>query len=262
MQLTWYGTASLLLREGDTAIAFDPFCGMPIRRLPGKDTVLPYTDKFREAGSVFVTHGHLDHIYHIPRLYHDCNTTIFCTRTPYRTLSRRGVSIDSLCEISPGWRKDIGPFHITAYQGRHCRNDLPLIMKKIFSFRTWRHLPRLLRLAGLHTCYPENGEILFYEILCQGKRIQIMGSMNLDDDTSYPTGADVLVLPLQGRNDQDEYALQFVERLKPKQVLLDHYDDAFCPLTDDIDTSGFVKNVQERFGISCRPLRKGETIYE
>lgn len=83
-----------------------------------------------------------------------------------------------------------------------------------------------------------------------------MGSMNLDSNTEYPTGADALVLPLQGRSDQDTYALALVERLKPKAVLLDHYDDAFPPLSSQVDTSGFVRNVQERYGIYCKPLRK------
>ena len=30
MQLTWYGTAALILKEDDTSIAFDPFCGLQL----------------------------------------------------------------------------------------------------------------------------------------------------------------------------------------------------------------------------------------
>lgn len=278
MQLTWYGNASLVLQEEDTVIAFDPFSGIPVTGFPDNARELPYTQEFRNAKNVFVTHGHFDHIYHIPRLYHDLEVTVYCTKTPYRTLCGKDVSTgnttgnstgntcnipcEKLCMIAPGWQGDIGPFHITAYQGRHCRFDMPLILRKLFSSRTWKHLAQFFRLFRLHAAYPENGEILFYEVACKGKRIQIMGSMNLDADTIYPTEADLLILPLQGRSDQNKYALQFVEKLKSKQVMLDHYDDAFAPLTDEIDTSGFVKNVRERFGIVCKPLQKGETIYE
>lgn len=266
MQLIWYGNASLILQDEDTAIAFDPFSGIPVSASHDNNMVLPYTQEFRNVKNVFVTHGHFDHIYHIPKLYHNSEVRIYCTKTPYQTLCERWEPAEDprekLCMIAPGLKETIGSFHITAYQGRHCKFDKRLILKKLFSVRTWKYLPQLLRLGRLNACYPENGEILFYEVACKGKRIQIMGSMNLDSDTKYPTGADILILPLQGRSDQNEYALQFVDRLKPKQVMLDHYDDAFCPLTDEIDTSGFVQNVRECFGISCRPLKKGEIIYE
>lgn len=101
---------------------------------------------------------------------------------------------------------------------------------------------------------------MFYEVQTANCRVQIMGSMNLDGKTEYPVGADLLVLPFQGRSDQDRYALQFIERLRPKAVVLDHYDDSFPPLTVQIDTGDFQKTVEERYGISCTPLTKHRTI--
>lgn len=262
MQLTWYGTANLVLEEGDTKIAFDPFFGLPLHDTVNRDSDPLYEKEFADVKSIFVTHGHLDHIYHIPKLCRDHDITVYCTKTPLATLKKNGVPKDRLRQIAPGWQESIGPFHITAYQGRHCIFDMPLIMGKIFSPRIWNHFSRLLSLGRLNARYPERREILFYEVACMGKRIQIMGSMNLDDNTVYPTGADILILPFQGRSDQDEYALFFVNRLKPKRILLDHYDDAFPPLSETVDTSAFVENVQEFFDIPCQPLKKGETIYE
>lgn len=261
MQLSWYGTAGLILQEEETVIAFDPFLGIPIDG-SCDNTALSRMDTFRTAGSIFVTHGHFDHIYHIPRLYHDLDVSIYCTKTPYRTLCKNGITPRQLCRITPGWQKEIGPFQVTAYQSRHCRFDAPLVIHKIFSKKIWRHFPHLLHLIKLILHHPERGEILLYEVSCKGKRIQIMGSMNLDAGTIYPTGADLLILPLQGRSDQDRYALALVDRLKPGRIMLDHYDDAFGPLTDEVETAGFIKNVQEAFGISCKPLKKGETVYE
>ena len=68
--------------------------------------------------------------------------------------------------------------------------------------------------------------------------------MNLDAKTEYPTDADLLILPLQGRSDQDTYALRIVEKLLPKWVLLDHYDDTFPPMTSPVDPGGFEENVK------------------
>ena len=114
----------------------------------------------------------------------------------------------------------------------------------------------------LYVKIPENGEILFYEVLCGGKRIQIMGSLNLADDVEYPTGADQLILPFQGRSDLAQYGLKIVQRLKPKEVLLDHYDDTFPPISADIDTTGFEQLLWAREGIVCRAMTKGVNSYE
>lgn len=252
MKLTWYGTASLVLQEGDTSIVFDPFCGM--HRKQAKP--MPYEQVFREVSQIFVTHGHFDHIYHIPRIYGDTSAMVYCTAAPKETLLKKGFSSGKIQEIGPGWSGQIGPFRITAYQGRHCVFDGPLLRKTILSWRFWRHPVHLFHVLKAHLSHKEKGEILFYEVVCGEARIQIMGSMNLDSDTEYPMGADVLVLPLQGRSDQDVYALALVERLKPKAILLDHYDDAFPPMSSQVDTSGFERNVQEQFGIPCEPLKK------
>lgn len=254
MELIWYGTASLILKEENAAVAFDPFCGMR-RKEP-----VPDEPDFRKVSHVFVTHGHFDHIYHIPQLCRDSSARIYCTAAPRETLLKMGVSSQKIREIKPGWSGRCGSFQITAYQGSHCVFDSPLLRRTILSLRFWRHPAHLFRVLKAHFSCREKGEILFYEVSCKGKRVQIMGSMGLDSDTEYPTGADVLVLPLQGRSDQDSYALRFVERLKPKAVLLDHYDDAFPPVSGEVDTSGFIRKVEGQFGIFCKPLREKDPV--
>jgi len=60
-------------------------------------------------------------------------------------------------------------------------------------------------LLKLDLQYKENHEIVFFEIRAEGKRIQIMGSADLADGVEYPTEADVLILPHQGRSDIDSH---------------------------------------------------------
>ena len=50
------------MREGDAAIAFDPFFGMPVGCFRNKNPVSLPKDDFSKVTDVFVTHGHVDHI--------------------------------------------------------------------------------------------------------------------------------------------------------------------------------------------------------
>ena len=251
MKLTWFGTAALLLVSGSTSIAFDPFLGIA----PGDKTGAPAGEApaLERAEDVFVTHGHFDHILQIPAL---CpQTRIHATKTPCRTLQE----LPNLVEIAPGQALDVGPFKIRVCQGRHCRFDAGIVCKTAFSPRVWRRPRHMLRLLRWNRRYPENGETLFYEVCAEGKRVQIMGSLGLDENTDYPTGADVLILPYQGRSDLAACALPIVKRLAPKSVLLDHYDDSFPPMTAQIDTREIETQLNRR-GIPCRALKRDETI--
>lgn len=260
MQLTWYGTASLVFKAEDTVIAFDPFSKLSPKGLSKKKEPIPYEDAFREAKHIFITHGHFDHIMYIPSLYRDLPAMVFGTVTPCRTLIHRGFPPEKCTQIAPGFSCTVGPVQVNTWQSRHCHFDAPLVLQKIFSRRSWRHAVHFLHILYTHLHFPERGEILFYELSCQGLRIQILGSMNLDPDIAYPTGADFLIMAFQGRSDQDLYALDLVERLKPKQLLLDHYDDAYPPMTDAVNLSNFIQNVTERFQIPCSGMIVGKTL--
>ena len=217
-------------------------------------------DLYRHAGRVYITHGHFDHIYHFKDLYVGTDMPVYGTAAPMASLERDGLSKDQLHLIEPGYKDSFGPWEIEAYQGRHCKFDLPIVLKTIFNKRTVTNLKRLKEIQKLRKLYPENGEMLFYELRCEGKRIQIMGSMGMDPDTEYPEGADLLIMALQGRSDQDDYAMRFVEKLKPEKILLYHIDDSFPPMSGDVDTLGFEINAKKAGVTSIRPEKGKEYV--
>lgn len=261
MEITWYSAAALVMREGEAAIAFDPFFGMPVGCLTDKNLIsLPKGD-FDKVTDVFVTHGHVDHIYYLPELCGASHFQIHCTPAPRKTLMRCGVSPERIVPAAAGGADSVPPFDVTAYQGRHCRFDLPIILRTVSRRSFFRHLAHAVRFLWEMLRFPEKGEILMYEVSCGGKRIQVLGSLGLDAHTDYPTDADVLILPFQGRSDLEKYALGIVRRLKPRAVLLDHHDDAFPPISDDVHTEAFIKILSEQEHIPCRALVKGRDIH-
>ena len=258
MQLSWYGTASVMLVSEGTRIVFDPFLGIPLHETLCRRRLRAI--KYRTADAVLVTHGHFDHILDIPKLYHNSDIEIYATKTPCKTLLKRGVDREKLRLIAPGSQVTIGNFTITAYQGRHCRFDFGVVCKTVFKKDTLLHFKRLTELLRLNRRYEENGETLFYEIKAEGKRVQLMGSMGLDPFTDYPTGADVLILPFQGTGDPAATVAPIILRLKPKAICLDHYDDTFPPMSSHIDTVGFTAKLLHG-GLPAAAMRFGK-VYE
>ena len=259
MRLTWLGTAALLIETDGGLLAVDPFPGLPLGGWKGRP--LPEAETFRRAGSVLATHGHFDHILCIPELYRDTATRVYASAAPCATLRRMGFDPARLTEIGPGWPGGVEGLRIRALQGRHCRFDARTVLRTVFRPRFFAHLGHMLRLEAAHRRCPERGETLFFELSDSDQtRLQVLGSLGLDPGVDYPTGADALVMAFQGRSDLEEKGLEIAARLRPKRVLLDHWDDAFPPMSSEVPTARFCALVRERLGFDCRALRRDETI--
>ena len=256
MKLRWYGTASVMIESNGFRLAADPFLGIPIEenRFRRQLRAIP----FRGADAVLVTHGHFDHILDLPRLYNDSFIEIYATATPCHTLMDKGIKLNRLHWIEPNQTLEIGDFSVKVYQGRHCRFDIGVVCKTLFKAETFRHPKRLIQLLKLNGEYPENGETVFYEITVEGKHIQLMGSMGLDPAVDYPTGADALILPFQGTGCPAKTVAPIIKRLQPKAIFLDHYDDAFPPMSDHVATAEFAAYMTAN-GVPTAAMLRGKT---
>ncbi len=243
MEITWYGTASIYIETSGTSLLFDPF----LKYLPegyDPDELRKQREKaFGTATNILITHGHLDHLSSIPTLYRNKPCTVFVTETPAVTLAKQGFPETKINKITPGDVLQFPDLSVRVYQGKHIRFDARLILQKVFRLSSWKQFSRLVHLLNLNMQYKENSEIIFYEIRTEGKRIQIMGSADLADDVEYPTEADVLILPHQGRSDIDSHNEAIIKKLKPKRVLLDHYDDAFPPVSELTPVDDFCRRM-------------------
>ena len=252
MYLIWHGTASIEIGHDGGRLLFDPF--VPLSGSPVPVTV----EEFDGFTDILVTHGHLDHIADIPQIVRrNPDTLVHCTETPYRTLAGKGVPEKNLSLLRYGDERELRGFRIGVYHGKHAVLPKASVRRLAYALRSpaRRNLPHILRENRVCT---ENDETVFYHIQADGKRVALMGSLNLRDDAEYPTGADLLVLPYNGWEDNLPPAVGIIERLQPKRVVLDHYDDTFPPLTMPLDLSPILDRFPET--VTALALNKKEDV--
>ena len=84
-------------------------------------------------------------------------------------------------------------------------------------------------------------EIFAYEIECENKKIMVFGSAGIDETKELPKNIDILIWPFQGKMNMTKYSIPIIEKIKPKIIILDHFDNAYPPITSNVNTKKFVK---------------------
>ena len=242
MRLKWYGTATILLEQDNARLLFDPFLSL-------NDRFKPPADELSAADNILVTHGHFDHITGIPSIVRQGGgrATVYCTAGPRETLISKGIETERIRAIAPGDVLRFGSLAVRVLKGKHIVFDKKLIIKTLISPRILTNRSNLMYIFKEHKLCAEAGETVVYDVSAADKRVLLLGSLNLDDNTEYPADADLLVLPLQGRSDIAEYAMPFIERLRPKKILLDHFDNTFPPISSAVDTEPFVSLMRQKY---------------
>ena len=244
MKITWYGTATIGLDDGKTKLLFDPFVRM------NKRIETTPVEGFAGFDAVLVTHGHLDHIYSIPALTQvDKTVPVYCTETPKATLQKRGVPEERIHLIAPGDTLQFGDFTVKVWPFRHIVFD-PIYILTVVP-KSALHLPRLFWLAYMNRKMPENGEIVAYEITHGGKTIFLTGSFRDTPAVTYPENVDLLILANGGSVFVPEKTAGFLQKYQPKAVLVDHFDNAFPPVTRTVS----VKRLQKRIAKNHPDMR-------
>lgn len=244
MKITWHGAASILIEAAGERILFDPFVQLRGAENPNS------LDDFIEERYICITHGHLDHLMEAAEFL-DRETpgeaTVYCGSVPADTLMEQGVDCSNVVLVEPGMQWKIGNVGLKVYKARHSVPEFFLKIKTLLHPRMIKYAVNTLFLASANRQFPEGNETFMYEIRAEGKRVQILGSMGLDELEEYETGAELLILPFQGVGRPEEEAEKIIERLKPKHVLLDHFDDAFPPVSRTVDTRRFKKLMDEKY---------------
>ena len=251
IRLTWYGTASVRITAGSTQLLIDPF--FP---LEGSKIRIP-ANAYSGCSKILITHGHFDHIGSIREIVRP-GTAVYCTRAPYRSLRRKGVREEHLHRIKPGDVLTFGDIRITVYRGSHIKLRPWYCLKAVFGRRARQNRKDIIRKLLKFASCREKKEALCYLAEAYGKRILILGSMALAPDTEYPAGADLALFPYQGSDQLFAIAKSIYQTIRPKAVLLTHFDDTFPPFSREVETAGFEHYLKSRAAVYR--LRHGGTI--
>lgn len=240
-KITWMGNASFLFQNGEDSILVDPFVQFPGGEHPN------HAVDFAVAKDIFITHGHLDHMCSVPEILKVQDATIYTTKGPAQDLRKRVKKEFALHIVEVNMPYEVGKLCVKAKRGKHVKFDRGLICRTIFSSHMWSMLSQGIRMGKAMREYKEYGEIVLYEIKVDGKTIQCMGSLGLDPSETYQTGADVLILPYQGNSDLPACAYPVIATLRPKKVILSHFDNAFPPISRAVNTDTFFEMMKNEF---------------
>lgn len=228
MEITWFGTASVAIKTGDQHIIWDPFVTLPGAAIRNSE------EDFQRYKNVLLTHGHMDHLASIPKLVKKEDVKVWCTMTPAKTLRKKGVDRHKIHLLAPGETIHFPGMEIDVLKGRHIHYDRGILKKTFLNTRMISYCYNLPWNAVSMIKFPENGETVAYLIKAEGKRILLLGSLGLDPEETYPSDVDLLILPFQGASDLITPTMEILEKIRPKRLMIDHYDDAFPPISNNI----------------------------
>lgn len=231
MKIKWYGTASVSVSSGETTLLFDPY--LPMR---GSKSPIKRSD-FDGFDTIVCTHSHFDHIASIPALFRKAPREIYGTQSVMQSLTTFGLPAEKLHEISPGESLCFGDIKLTVFKAKHVQYDDAYSHRVLVNPRVLAYIDNLARIMIPAIICKERLQTVGYLIEAEGKSAFLLGSLGWLPEVSYPTGVDLLILPYQGTSDLLTPALEFTALIQPKAIWLDHFDNAFPPLTYPIDTS-------------------------
>ena len=240
MRIKWYGTATLLLESGDTRILIDPY----LKKLNPSLYQIPL-EEARTAQAIFITHPHLDHFADVGEVTDGTVIPVFVSENGIRLAEKMKQDTDGMIPYAINEEIRIGSFIIHTYHSRHCVFDVATVLRVALAPRTWLHAIPCIKLIHSALKYKLQDDVFALHISDGEKSVVVLGSAGLDENVTYPQGADLMVFPYQGRSRMHKYMERFLEAFRPKKVMADHFDDAFPPLTHRENVEKFVPAVKK-----------------
>lgn len=241
MLLRYYGNALLTVEQGNTKLLIDPF----FSRNP--KLYRPTAELFDDVTAVLITHGHFDHIYDLPKLLaRRPGLEVFCTRQTKKNLERIGCHGGQYHIIGLDDAFEIGPFRVRSIRSTHISFDFYYIAKNAISPSFYLSLTTVFKSLHQFSTTPLGDECVEFLIEADGETMLVSASLGADESINHPQDVDMFVMPYNGRWYLNEHMFKHVLQIRPKKIMMSHFDAAFPPLCLDAKPERFVRFMKER----------------
>jgi L-ascorbate metabolism protein UlaG (beta-lactamase superfamily) len=234
--LTWLGTASYILSDGETNILFDPFVSRPpLSDIIFHRTLKPNIDLIQKVihmhgisklDAIVVTHAHYDHVLDAPEFAKRTGALLIGSKTTCYIGVGGGVPSEKIKEVVPGDVLKIGKFSLDFRKGKHTTHFLGMTF--------WNgNLSKPLPKDADFSDYPM-GENFIVSIFHPKGTILSHATPGLDLSTwKFAKPIDVLVsyvLPVN--SDIKTFIKNVLKPINAKLIIPVHWDDFFQPYED------------------------------
>jgi L-ascorbate metabolism protein UlaG (beta-lactamase superfamily) len=240
VKVTFLGTTSLLVDDGETQLLFDGYFSRPslIQVGLGKletdkkavDAALKQA-KADRVTAIFAAHSHIDHAFDVAYLAHKTKAKVYGSPSTLNIARGGDVPEAQLVLYDPGKPQTIGQFTVTVFTSKHSVNPPPLPND------LGKTIDAPLRQPAKFDAYVEGGSFEFH-IARSNKSIFLKPQGDVSEGP-VAAKADVLFLSTPAFRGLDDAARKgmydrTVGTAKPKRVIPVHWDNFFKPLSDNL----------------------------
>jgi L-ascorbate metabolism protein UlaG (beta-lactamase superfamily) len=236
--MKWLGTAGWEIRVGETVILIDPFTTrrQAAAGVEWKTDEEAVAKAINKADYIFAGHSHADHIADIPVIAKRFGAKVIGSRTTTNIALSAGVDKSQLTTISGGEKLDFKDFSVQVVESQHGvlnRGGRRRQAKFEEVSRPWNG-------PIMGEAFVEGGSYLYY-FTFGNLRVLHQSTGNFIEDKLKELRPDVAILADNSNYDWAD-ALKI---LRPKTVIIHHYDEWRTPYGDGIPESN--KRRAQRF---------------
>jgi L-ascorbate metabolism protein UlaG (beta-lactamase superfamily) len=244
VKVTFLGTATLLLDDGETQVMTDGFFTRPsllqvARKVETDEKVVDAA--LKKAGvtrlkALFVAHSHYDHALDSATVAKKTGAKLYGSASTLNVGRGGGLKDEQMVKFEAGKEYAVGKFTVKVLPGKHS----PPI--KGINDDLGQTIDAPLKQPAPARAYKEGGSFDFL-ITRGGRSVLVMPSGNFVKGALDDVRADVLFLGVgglghQSREHKDALYDNTVKKVRPKLVVPIHWDSFFRPLDDRLEPFG------------------------